>query len=178
MGDDGILSVNLYEKIDGPYHLSITTERYRNFDETTFNYPQFEVVDAKREEGIIAIKSDPALRVKVEKVERVTQIDPVEISSETSKDNLVSAYRYYRRPYLVRLSISKIRPKITARQNILISFSETLIDYYSRVNYVVKDAGVFEFKFAVPEGFRVSEVGTGKHCGQFFNNPGYPQDRP
>ena len=167
MEADHILTVNLYEKIDGPYILSIMTEKYRDLKEKTFDLPQFEVVDAKREDGIIAIKSDPSLRVKVEKRDRVTQLDPEEIRGKTTYDNLVAAFKYFRRPFLVRLAISKIEPKITAHQNILISFSGTMIDYYSQVHFVVKDAGVFEFKFLVPHGFRVTEVGTGKNVDSF-----------
>jgi len=167
MGAEGILSVNLYEKIDGPYYLSIMTERYRDLNEKTFDFPQFEIVDAKREDGVIVIKTDPSLRVQVEKQERVTQIDPKEISGKTTQDNLVSAFKYFRRPFLVRLNISKIKPEITARQKALISFSETIIDYYSLVHFVVKDAGVFEFKFLVPDDFRVAEVGTGDSVDSF-----------
>ncbi|MCK5393487.1 MAG: hypothetical protein KAI91_04055, partial [Candidatus Omnitrophica bacterium] len=55
--DDGILSVNLYEKIDGNYNLSIGTEKYRDLDEKIFNVPQFEVIGAKREDGEIIIKA-------------------------------------------------------------------------------------------------------------------------
>jgi len=160
MGDDGILTVTLYEKIDGRYPLSVMTEEYRDLEEKTFDFPQFEVVDAKREEGIIAIKIDPSLRVQMEKREGVTQIDPGEIRGKTSLDNLVSAFKYFRRPYLVRLVVSKIKPRITARQNILISFTETMIDYHSHVHFTVKDAGIFEFTFLVPDHFRVAEVGT------------------
>ncbi len=160
MDDDGILTVNLHEEIDGQYALSVVTEGYREHEEGRFDFPQFEVLDAKREDGIIAIKVDPSLRVKVEKRERVTQIDPKELSDRTSLDNLVSAFKYFRRPYLVRLAVSKIQPRLTAHQSILVSFSDTMIDYYSQVRFAVKDAGVFEFSFVVPDGFRVAEVGT------------------
>ncbi len=160
MGDDGVLTVNLYEKIDGHYLLSVMTEEYRDLEEKTFNFPQFEVVDAKREEGIIAIKIDPSLRVQVKRRDKVTQIDPGEIKGKTSLHNLVSAFKYFRRPYLVRLVVSKIQPRISAHQNILIAFTETMIDYYSQVHFTVKDAGVFEFKFLLPDDFRVAEVGT------------------
>jgi hypothetical protein len=160
LGNDGILTVNLHEKIDGRYLLSVMTEAYRNLDDVVFDFPQFEVVDAKREEGIIAIRTDPSLRVQIDKRDRVTQIDPGEIGSKTTLDDLVSAFRYVRRPYLVRLAISKVEPRITVFQNILVSIGETMIDYNSQVHFTVRDAGVFEFKFLMPDGFRVAEVGT------------------
>ncbi|NIN00003.1 MAG: hypothetical protein GTO24_18600, partial [candidate division Zixibacteria bacterium] len=167
MGDDGTLTVNLHEKIDGPYPLRVMTERYRDVEEKTFDFPQFEVLDAKREDGIVVIKTDPSLRVQVERRDRVTQIDPAEVRSNTTPDNLVSVFKYFRRPFLIRLAISKIQPRITAHQNILISFAETIIDYYSQVHFTVKDAGLFQFKFLVPDGFRVSEVGTEKTVDSF-----------
>ena len=160
MGDGGILTVTLYEKIDGPYALSLVTEESRDRQEGSFDFPRFEILDAKREEGTIVIKVDPSLRVKVEERDRVTQIDPRELKDKTTLENLVSAFRYFRPPYLVRLAVSRIQPRITAHQRILISFTETMIDYHSRVRFVVREAGVFEFSFVVPDGFQVTQVGT------------------
>ncbi|OGX50871.1 MAG: hypothetical protein A2267_01420 [Omnitrophica WOR_2 bacterium RIFOXYA12_FULL_38_10] len=158
LGDDGILSVNLYEKIDGNYNLSIGTEKYRDIDETMFEIPQFEVIGAQREDGEIIIKAEPSLRVQVEKKNGVTQIDPKEIGNRIDFNEFVSAFKYFRLPYTVSLNISKIKPKITAKQNILISFSETIIDYYTNVNFTIKDAGLFKFRFLIPDNFRVSEI--------------------
>lgn len=159
LGEDGILTVKLHEKIDGVYRLFLITEKFRESHEGTLDIPQLGVVDAKREDGIIAIKADPSLRVKIEKRNRVTQIDPSELARQMNEDRLVAAFKYFRRPYLIRLGISKIKPKIFAHQNILVSFSETVIDYYANVKLDVKDAGVFELKFQIPESFRVAEVG-------------------
>jgi hypothetical protein len=162
MGDGGILTVTLYEKIDGHYALSILTEAYRERQEGSLDFPQLEALDAKREDGIMVIKVDPSLRVKVEKRDRVTQIDPSELRGRTTLENFVSAFRYFRRPYLLRLAVSRIQPRIIAHQTILITFAETMIDYHAQVHFMVKDAGVFEFSFLMPDGFRVTEVGTEK----------------
>lgn len=158
LGDDGVLSVNLYEKIDGNYRLFIGTEKYRDLDEKEFNIPQFEVVDAKRQDGEIIINAEPSLRVQVEKKSGVTQIDPKELQTRINFNEFVSAFKYFRLPYGVNLNISKIKPKITAKQNILISFSETIIDYYTNVIFTVKDAGIFKFRFLIPDNFRVAEI--------------------
>ncbi|MCK5268993.1 MAG: hypothetical protein KAR07_12505, partial [Spirochaetes bacterium] len=68
------------------------------------------------------------------------------------------SFKYFRLPYTVSLNISKIKPKITAKQNILISFSETILDYYTKVNFTIKDAGLFKFRFLIPDNFRVAEI--------------------
>ena len=160
LGEDGILTVNLYEEIDGNYVFTVNTEKYRDMDETDFTVPQFELVDAKREDGEIIIKADSSLRVQVDEKEHVTQVDPKELAGRVAFEDFVSAFKYFRRPYKVSLKVSVIQPKITAQQNICISFSETLIDYFSQVLFKVKDSGVFKFRFLVPENFRFVEVGT------------------
>ncbi|MCK5343383.1 MAG: hypothetical protein KAR20_08255, partial [Candidatus Heimdallarchaeota archaeon] len=164
---DGILTIDLYEEIDKQYRLNLSAEKFRDINETTFDAPQFEVIDVKREDGTIIIKAEPSLRVKVEKKDKVTQLNPQELQGRTSMTNFVSAFEYFRRPFLVRLNISKIEPKITAEQNILISFSETMIDYYTSVQFNVKDAGVFKFKFLIPENFRVIDVGNEQTVDSF-----------
>ncbi len=160
MAEDGVLSVNLYEEIEGDYVFSVLTEKYRDLNETSFAVPQFEIVDAKREDGEIIIKADPSLRVNVEKKDRVTQIDPKELQGRITFEEFVSAFKYFRRPYFVNLSISKIQPKIRAEQNIFISFSETIIDYHTNIHFKIKDAGLFKFRFLIPDHFRIAEVGT------------------
>jgi hypothetical protein len=160
MGDDRILRVDLYEKVEGNYRLSIQTEQYREVDEKTFRFPQLEVMGAEREEGIIAIYADPSLRVQVEKKDRVTQLDPAEFRDKESGAGLVSVFKYHRRPYLIQLAVFKIEPRITAHQEILVAFGETTIDYHSEVHFTVRDAGVFHFRFMLPDGFRVVETGS------------------
>lgn len=167
LGGDGVLTVNLYEKVDGNYTFTVNTEKYRDTEDTSFTVPQFELVDAKREDGEVIIKADSALRVQVEEKEHVTQIDPKELAGRVAFEDFVSAFKYFRRPYRVSLKISMIQPKITAQQNIRISFSETLIDYFSQVLFQVKDAGVFKFRFLVPENFRLVEVGDDKTVDSF-----------
>ncbi|MBZ0166301.1 MAG: hypothetical protein K8I00_05790 [Candidatus Omnitrophica bacterium] len=160
MADDGILTVNLYEEVEDKFEFAISTERYRDVDEPSFVIPQFEVIDAKREDGEIIIKTDPTLRVQVDKKERVTQIDPRELQGRVNFNDFVSAFKYFRRPYTVSLNISKIEPKITVDQQVLVAFAETIIDYYAYVKFTLKDAGVFKFRFQMPAGFRVVEVGN------------------
>ncbi|MCD4779839.1 MAG: hypothetical protein K8S27_04735 [Candidatus Omnitrophica bacterium] len=167
MSEEGVLTVNLYEKIDGQYILSVSTEKYRDLEENSFEIPQFEVLNAKREEGEIIIKAEPSLRVQVEKKDRVTQIDPKELQGRVTFNELVSAFKYFRRPFHVSLNISKIQPKITAEQNVFISFSETIIDYYTNVKFTVKDAGLFKFRFIIPDNFRIVEVGSDQTVDSF-----------
>ncbi|MCP4687731.1 MAG: hypothetical protein GY859_06755, partial [Desulfobacterales bacterium] len=163
----GMLTVTLYEKISGPYTLVIHTEKQRAPDEKTVDFPGLEVTDARRVDGVIVIKTDPSLRVRVEEVDRVARIDPSEIRDKTSLDNLVASYRYLRESFLVRLHVERIQPRVTARQDIVVTFTDAIIDYDSRVRFNVRDAGVFEFKFFTPEGFRVVDVGAGDAVDDF-----------
>ena len=167
MGADGVLSVNLYEEVDGNYTFTVNTEKYRDMEDTSFTVPEFELVDAKREDGEVIIKADSSLRVQVDEKEHVTQIDPKELAGRVAFEDFVSAFKYFRRPYRVSLSISVIQPKITAQQNIYIAFSETLIDYFSQVSFQVKDAGVFKFRFLIPGDFRLVEVGDDETVDNF-----------
>ncbi|MCP4688801.1 MAG: hypothetical protein GY859_12170, partial [Desulfobacterales bacterium] len=164
---DGILAVTLYEKISGPYSLTVYTEKQRAPDEKTVDFPALEAADAKRVDGVIVIKTDPSLRVRVEAVERVVRIDPSEIRGKTTLKNLVASFRYLRESFLVRLDMERIKPRVTARQDILITFTDAIVDYDSRVHFNVRDAGVFEFKFLTPEGFRVVDVGSGDAVDDF-----------
>ncbi|MCP4690170.1 MAG: hypothetical protein GY859_19110, partial [Desulfobacterales bacterium] len=61
----------------------------------------------------------------------------------------------------------RIQPRVTARQDIVVTFTDAIIDYDSRVRFNVRDAGVFEFKFFTPEGFRVVDVGAGDAVDDF-----------
>jgi len=167
LGEGGTLTINLYEKVDGNYTFTVNTEQYRDTEDTIFTVPQFELVDAKREDGEVIIKADSSLRVQVDEKEHVTQIDPKELAGRVAFEDFVSAFKYFRRPYRVSLKISMIQPKITAQQNIRISFSETLIDYFSQVLFQVKDAGVFKFRFLVPDNFRLVEVGNDETVDSF-----------
>jgi len=160
INEEGLLTVNLYEKIDGSYSFSISTEKYRNFNEAKFDIPEFQVVDAKREEGEIIIKAEDSLRVQVDQKKRVTQIDPKELKGRLHFKDFVSAFKYFQRPYLISLSITKIKPKVTSQQNIFISIHETIIDYQTAILFRIKDAGLFKLKFLIPKNFRIVEVGN------------------
>ncbi|MGA1823103.1 MAG: hypothetical protein ACMUIP_00475 [bacterium] len=160
MNDEGVLTVILYEKISGSYDLTLVTEKYRDVDESIFDYPALTLVHAQREEGLLAVKGDSSLRIQVKKSEMLTQIDPSEIPQHISRENVLYVFKYFRHPFTLSFDLSKIKAKIKAHQNILISFTDNLIDYRSTVHYEIKDAGVFNLQFLVPDDFKVIEVGN------------------
>lgn len=170
LGDDGILKVTLYEKISGDYLLKIRTEKFRNPDEANFDFPAIEVRDALRQEGMIAVEGEASLKIKVAKSGQLTQIDSAEISNQLSIKNPIYVFKFFRLPFELGFDILKIRPKITASQKIVVSFSETLIDYATRIEYQIKDAGIFELNLLIPEGFRVVEAGTNESVETFSLN--------
>ncbi|MGA1870596.1 MAG: hypothetical protein ACMUJM_18840 [bacterium] len=160
MSDEGILTVILYEKISGSYDLTLITEKYREFDESIFDYPAIEIVNAQREEGIIAVKGDPSLRIKVEKSDMLTQIDSSEVPKHISHENSIYVFKYFRHPFNLSFHLSNIQAKIKAHQKILILFTDNLIDYRSTIHYKIKDAGVFNLQLLLPDNFRVIEIGN------------------
>jgi hypothetical protein len=159
VSEEGILEVRLYEEIEGPYRLALVTEQYRETGETLFDYPALEVPGARREEGVIAVSADPALRVKVERAEKVSQVDPSEIRRPSPDFEPIYSCRYFRHPFSLQLGISKIEPRVRARQEIRLSFLETLIELDCRIHYTIEEAGLFELGIRIPDGFRVVRVG-------------------
>lgn len=153
------LSVSLFEKIDGPYRLSIETEKFRNSDDKTFAFPAIRIPDAKREQGVIAVLAASSLRVKVKRSAHTSRIDFSEMPKEKAGKNYVAVYRYFRHPFDLVLGVATIEPRVFVQQKKRISFTDNRIDFTSDIFYNIKDAGVFRFSFRMPDKFRVSQVG-------------------
>ncbi|MBF0224978.1 MAG: hypothetical protein HQK76_05935 [Desulfobacterales bacterium] len=167
VSEDGILKIVLHEKIIGAYSLEIFSEQFRKINEIVFNYPSIEVLNVSREIGIITVKADSSFMVKLNKTEKISQIDFSEIKEKISEKDAVYAFKYYRHPFVLEFLISEIKPKVNCTQNISIILDENSVGLKSEIKYEIKDAGIFNLKILIPENFRVTQIGTKNNVESF-----------
>ncbi len=74
-------------------------------------------------------------------------------------------YRYLDRPFALALRIGKVRAKISAEILTLVRAGMDSMRLDSRINYTIRDAGVFEFTVGLDEGLRLVDI-----TGENINN--------
>ncbi|MCA9140663.1 MAG: hypothetical protein KDB00_28015 [Planctomycetales bacterium] len=153
------ITVELFEPATQSQSLTIELERF--IDETVlddFHVPMIKAMEVARQQGILVVRADPALRIETTTREGLLQIDPAELPSTLANQSWSVAFRYASTPYDLGIAAEKIQPRIDIQQLVecYVEPEQLLIDSF--VAYDIHDSGVFAVELQLPAGFEVQQV--------------------
>lgn len=150
-GDE--LNVTLSHRIEKAYSLNIETEVLLEKLEKEFIVPALQLLEVKKEQGYLAIKSDPALRINtdIKSLNRMVEIDIKELPQVMAQFSPTLAYKYFETPWTLKLNIEKVKPTVMAETFQLISIGEAVVHSSITVRYQVLYAAIGQFKVVLPK---------------------------
>lgn len=171
-----LLVVNFRSKVDGKYTLNLSATTSLDDLETGIDLPVLLVHGAKKERGHVSVQTETSIRIKTDTSENVSEIDVMELPNyfKLGGGEISLAYKYFRQPWAVKLSVEPIEPVVTAEVFNLASIGEGLEQISSRIDYTIQFAGVARFDLQLPAGARnVNITGSNlKHWEKNTDTPG------
>ncbi len=174
---DDILTIDLRSKAEGSYRFFISTEKSWNTKESV-PLPVVQVLEVEREQGYLGVLALPGIKAEVDQLAGISQINIREFpfmqrpnqpgipkkslrkSAPPTRMNvpLDLAFRYLRHPYTLTLSISDIKPEVSAEVQTAINLDERKLSLSSSIFYNIRKAGVFSLKLSLPRELHIVDV--------------------
>ncbi|MDI6733219.1 MAG: hypothetical protein QME51_03955, partial [Planctomycetota bacterium] len=150
-GDE--ISITLSNRIEGAYSLNIESEVILEKLEKDFAVPVLKLIDVKKEQGFLAIKSDPILRINTDpkNISKMVEIDIKELPPSMASFIPTLAYKYFETPWSVKINIEKVKPSVMAETFQLVSIGESVVHSSITTRYQILFATVGQFKVLLPK---------------------------
>jgi hypothetical protein len=158
-GADRVLRVDLFTEAKNSYSLSLRLEMGIEKAEGTFSAPALSVVGAARESGYIALAVSEGLRIKAKETENVSQVDESELPASARRGKVDLAFRYLRHPYKLSVELFEVKPKITLRNDSLVTVTPEFVTLSCALRYTVERRGIFSVKIELPKNYTVVRCG-------------------
>src|SRR5439155_15454174 len=160
--DDGasqILTVELLKGISPGYRLAVETERTIDTLPGDFAVETLRPLDVKRESGFVALHGSDELGLTVETVQGLQKVDTSEFLKVTPQTiALAAAYQFLKPDFAMTVRVEALQPQVEAVVSNRVRIGAEQIQIIGKVDYVVKRAGVFALRLALPKDFRVESV--------------------
>lgn len=161
--DGQTVTVQLFEPTKGTQVLNVELERFSDDAEVTV--PVVKALGVARQQGVVAVRVDSALRAEAGKREGLFQLDKHELPGALARGKWDFAYRYAALPFGLVLSVEKIRPRILVDSLVEVHLEPDALTLDFFAIYDVQKAGVFRIGVDVPTGFSVRHVRGVGHAG-------------
>lgn len=153
------ITVQLFEPATTTQKLTIEVEKFIDeADLKEVHSPMFNVVDVARQQGIVVVSVDPALRAESTVRNNLLQLDATELPPELANRSWAFAYRYAAMPYDLGLALEKIKPRIDVDQLVECYLEPELISLDLLAVYTITQAGIFNLEANLPNGYEVLQV--------------------
>lgn len=163
------IDIELFEPASAAQNITIELERFNAANEQSepddldaassqVTAPVVRAVDVGRQQGIIVVNVDPALRAEVTQRTGLLQLDAAELPANLQGQAWTFAYRYAALPLELELSLVKVKPRITVEQFVEAYLEPQLLAIDVLAVFDVAEAGVFQLEFDLPQGIEVREV--------------------
>ena len=160
------IAIELFEPATSAQTISIELERLTEGDaHIDLSVPVIKAVDVGRQQGIVVVNVDPALRGEVTTRTGLLQLDTAELPASLKNQSWNFAYRYAALPFDLALSLVKVEPRITVEQFVQATIEPELLALDTTAVFDVAEAGVFQLEFEIPKGFEVRQVRGVEHAG-------------
>ena len=159
LGEKQTITVDLFEPATTTQTLTIELEKF--VDEAMMkevHAPLIRAMEVVRQQGVLVLRADPALRVETTTREGLLQVDASELPASLSKQSWTVAYRYASMPFDLGVSVEKIRPRINIEQLTECYLETEQISLETLAVYDIQQAGVFQLELDLPLGFEVQQV--------------------
>jgi hypothetical protein len=165
-GAQRVLTVELREKVKGAYRLSLSLERPVAAGEARVLVPAFRDLDARRQDGWVAVVTEAGVKVTLAEREGAHQVDATELPEALAAPDPALSFRHLAVPFTVTLVAAAVEPRVTAELRTLAVVDDERITLETWVGLEVERAGVFRVRLALPDGLDVRAVAEGPaHAG-------------
>jgi hypothetical protein len=144
------------------YELRLSVERSVDTFPAQLAVPEIEPLHAARETGVIALSKSEYLDVKILERTRLSQIAAEDLPEAAKGKDIFFAGSYVAHPYLLRLDISKIEPKVAVEVLTAVTIKRENAVVQTALKYRIRKAGVFKSRFILPEAVEIREVGDAR----------------
>ena len=163
-GEENFLEVNLKKAVSGQFGLLLEGESaIKEFPaEAKLEIPVPQNVI--RASGFLAVGTDSAIKLLVNKTEGVTQVESVSFQQKYRKlfssfpQRSLFVYNFASLPVSLELSAEKVQPVIYADNQLLYHIQETELQLKSRLELEVRDSTIRELELAISKDLNVSDV--------------------
>ena len=158
-GDNQIISVELFEPARTKQSLMIELEKYVEGDsKKDITAARIRAIDVGRQQGMVVVNVDPALRAEAKTRTGLMQMDAAELPTTIAGQPWSFAYRYASLPFELSIGIEKIQPRITVDQLVESYLEPEQLSVDLLAIYNIEEAGVFQLEFNIPAGFEILQV--------------------
>lgn len=153
------IAIDLFEPAATTQNISIQLEKFVESSEITeLQAPVIKALDVGRQQGIVVVHVDPALRAEVTSRTGLLQLDAAELPEQMKPMAWTFAYRYAALPYDLGLSVIKIQPRIAVDEWVECYVEPELMAMDILAVFDIAEAGVFQLEFDIPDGVEVRHV--------------------
>ncbi len=160
--DDGsrLLNVELNEKTSGDLSLRLVLEKMLPAQESALAIPAVEPLQVNREKGRIVVSAIRGIQVETLDMDNISYMDVREIDPPPlpAAHQLRLGYRYLNRPFALSLRVGEATARTSVETLSLIRTGMNSLRMNSKLNYTIRDAGVFQFTVGLSPGLELVDV--------------------
>ncbi|MCM8543562.1 MAG: hypothetical protein NE328_25055, partial [Lentisphaeraceae bacterium] len=163
-GDENFIEVNLKKAVSGNIGLLLegesAIEEFPAKAKLVIPEPQ----NVIRASGFMAVGTDSAIKLLIDKTEGVTQVESVSFQEKYRKlfssfpQRSLFVYNFASLPVSLDLSADKVQPVIYADNQLIYHIRETEMQLKSRLELEVRDSTIREIELQMSKEFNVSDV--------------------
>ncbi|MDQ7778369.1 MAG: hypothetical protein RDV41_01510 [Planctomycetota bacterium] len=148
------------ERCSGEIKIAVLQEIRTDFLPALVSLMPLTVVEADRQSGIIALLVPATMQLREQERDGAARIDDAELLKRAPwlQGQVTMAYQYPRPQYKLAVQAEKVMPKISAQLDTLFRLERGIVQVAVAAAYTVEDAGTYEFSFACPPEFSLSEI--------------------
>jgi type II secretory pathway pseudopilin PulG len=154
------LVVELGKGVSPTYSLLLETEKTLESPPVTTRIEIPHALEVKRETGLLGVHATEELSVTVETASELQRIDGEEFARAMpeNKEGLLSAFRFFRTDFGLSVKAEPVQAQVeaVARNNVRIGSESAHVA--AHLDYVIKRAGLFALRVALPAGYRLESV--------------------
>ena len=160
--EEGVLTVNLQNKVSDTYVLTLETEKSLEDIEKGVTMPVIQALDVEKERGFLGLVKKTSVRMKPA-TGQMAGLDEVSVSDlppeMLQKAGDVSlAFKYFTQPWSLALAVERIKPRVTAEVFNLLSVGRKLLSVSATVDYRIVHAPQDTFTVKLPPGVSAVDI--------------------
>jgi hypothetical protein len=122
-----------------------------NWDTREVEFPVFAVSQAAVDTGAIAVEARDDMVARSKTLDRLTPLDEAEKDQYMGAGTVGLAYRYESRPYTATLTITRTKPRLTARTFSFIRVEPDALSAHYEIVYQVEEARTKQLSLELPQ---------------------------
>lgn len=163
------LVVDLVKGVSAAYKLVLETEKVLDKLPATVTLEIPRALDVKREAGLVALRGSEELSLTVQDAKELQRVDAEEFyrAAPDKKDGLASVFRFLKPDFALSVRAETVEAQIEAVVRNSVRLGSESARLGAQIDYIIKHAGVFALRLALPTGYRLEAV-SGANVSQWI----------